>query len=294
MITVIGSINMDLVVETNRVPAKGETTLGNAFSTFFGGKGANQVVSIARLGKAAQIIGACGTDEYGKMALASLQQENVKTDHVFLVPDETTGIASIIVSDADNRIIVVPGANNHLTPAKLEQVKHEIINSELVVIQLEIPTETVHAALEICQEHHIPVVLNPAPVDHFKQEFIDLATYITPNESECMSIFGEQIEQSLERYSNKLIVTLGDKGARFYDGEKHRFIKGFQTNPIDTTGAGDTFNGSFAVAIAEGKSIEEAVKFANASASLSVERKGAQSGMPSLESVLERLNLEGS
>ncbi len=294
MITVIGSINIDLVVETNRVPAKGETTLGNAFATFFGGKGANQVVSIARLGKAAQIIGACGTDEYGKMALASLQQENVKTDHLFLVPDETTGIASIIVSDADNRIIVVPGANNRLTPAKLEQVKHEIINSELVVIQLEIPTETVHAALEICQEHHIPVVLNPAPVDHFKQEFIDLATYITPNESECMSIFGEQIEQSLERYSNKLIVTLGDKGARFYDGEKHRFIKGFQTNPIDTTGAGDTFNGSFAVAIAEGKSIEEAVKFANASASLSVERKGAQSGMPSLESVLERLDLEGS
>ena len=145
MITVIGSINMDLVVETNRVPAKGETTLGNAFSTFFGGKGANQVVSIARLGKAAQMIGACGTDEYGKMALASLQQENVKTDHVFLVPDETTGIASIIVSDADNRIIVIPGANNRLTPAKLEQVKHEIINSELVVIQLEIPTETVHA-----------------------------------------------------------------------------------------------------------------------------------------------------
>ncbi len=294
MITVIGSINMDLVVETDRVPAKGETTLGNAFSTFFGGKGANQVVSIARLGKAAQMIGACGTDEYGKMALASLQQENVKTDHVFLVPDETTGIASIIVSDADNRIIVIPGANNRLTPAKLEQVKHEIINSELVVIQLEIPTETVHLALEICQEHHIPVVLNPAPVDHFKHEFINLATYITPNESECMSIFGEQIEQSLERYSNKLIVTLGDKGARFYDGEKHRFIEGFQTNPIDTTGAGDTFNGSFAVAISEGKSIEEAVKFANASASLSIEKKGAQSGMPSLESVLERLDLEGS
>ena len=290
MITVIGSINIDLVVETNYVPEQGETTLGIAFSTFFGGKGANQVVSIARLGKEAQMIGACGPDEYGKMALSSLQQENVKTDHVFVVPDETTGIASIIVSDADNRIIVVPGANNRLTSDHMKQVKQDIINSELVVIQLEIPTETVHAALEICQEHHIPVILNPAPIDHFKQEFIDLATYLTPNESECRHIFGDDIEQALERYPNKLIVTLGDKGARFYDGDKHQFIKGFQTNPVDTTGAGDTFNGSLAVAIAEGNSIEEAVRFANASASLSVEKKGAQNGMPSLERVLERLD----
>lgn len=292
MITVIGSINMDLVVETDYVPEKGETTLGNTFSTFFGGKGANQVVSIARLGKEAQMIGACGTDQYGEMALASLQQENVKTDHVFAIPDETTGIASIIVSEADNRIIVVPGANNRLTPGHIEQVKQEIIGSELVVIQLEIPTETVHTALEICQEHQIPVVLNPAPVDHFKQEFIDLATYLTPNESECRHIFGDDIEQALEQYPNKLIVTLGDKGARFYDGEQHQFIRGFQTTPVDTTGAGDTFNGSFAVAIAEGKRIEEAIKFANASASLSVEKKGAQNGMPSLESVWERLSLE--
>jgi ribokinase len=292
MITVIGSINMDLVVETDYVPEKGETTLGNTFSTFFGGKGANQVVSIARLGKEAQMIGACGTDQYGEMALASLQQENVKTDHVFAIPAETTGIASIIVSEADNRIIVVPGANNHLTPSHIEQVKQEIIGSELVVIQLEIPMETVHTALEICQEHQIPVVLNPAPVDHFKQEFIDLATYLTPNESECRYIFGDDIEQALEQYPNKLIVTLGDQGARFYDGEQHQFIQGFQTTPVDTTGAGDTFNGSFAVAIAERKRIEEAIKFANASASLSVEKKGAQNGMPSLESVLERLSLE--
>ncbi|MCG7336888.1 ribokinase [Sporosarcina sp. ACRSM] len=292
MITVIGSINMDLVVETDYVPEKGETTLGKTFSTFFGGKGANQVVSIARLGKAAQMIGACGTDQYGEMALASLQQENVKTDHVFAIPDESTGIASIIVSEADNRIIVVPGANNRLTPDHIEQVKQEIIGSELVVIQLEIPTETVQAALEICQEHQIPVVLNPAPVDHFQQEFIDLATYLTPNESECRQIFGENIEKALEQYPNKLIITLGDKGARFFDGEQHHFIQGFQTTPVDTTGAGDTFNGSFAVAVAEGKRIEEAIKFANASASLSVEKKGAQNGMPSLESVLERLSLE--
>ncbi|MBU8879032.1 ribokinase [Bacillus sp. FJAT-29790] len=292
MITVIGSINMDLVVQTDHVPNKGETRLGNSFSTFFGGKGANQVVSIARLGKEAQIIGACGTDEYGKIALTSLKQENVKTDHLFLFPDETTGTATIIVSDGDNRIIVVPGANNRLTSKEIELVKNEIIKSEMVVIQLEIPSNTVHKVLKICKDHNVPVVLNPAPIDNFKKEFIDLATYITPNESECISIFGENIEQSLERYPNKLIVTLGDKGARFYDGKLHIFIKGFNTNTVDTTGAGDTFNGSFAVAITEGKSIEEAVRFANASASISVEKKGAQSGMPSLESVLKRVNLE--
>lgn len=292
MITVIGSINVDLVVETNYVPKKGETTLGNSFATFFGGKGANQVVAIARLGKEAQMIGACGTDEYGKIALTSLKQEKIKTDHVFLFPEETTGIASIIVSDGDNRIIVVPGANNLLTPKEIEIVKNEIIKSEMVVIQLEIPSDTVHTALKICKEHNIPVVLNPAPVENFKHEFIDLATYITPNESECISIFGENIEQSLERYPNKLIVTLGDKGARFYDGKEHIFIKGFNANAVDTTGAGDTFNGSFAVALTEGKNIEEAVRFANASASISVEKKGAQSGMPSLEKVLHRLSLE--
>lgn len=290
MITVIGSINMDLVVETDHVPENGETTLGTSFSTFFGGKGANQAVAIARLGKEVQMIGACGTDEYGNMALSSLKAENIKTDHVFLFSDETTGIASIIVSDADNRIIVVPGANHRLTTQEIQRLEQEIVKSEMVVMQLEIPSNTVHAALKICKEHNIPVVLNPAPVNNFKDEFIDLATYLTPNESECRSIFGENIEQSLERYPNKLIVTLGEKGARFYNGKEHVFIKNFETKAVDTTGAGDTFNGSFAVALTEGKNIEEAVRFANASASLAVEKKGAQSGMPSLDSVLKRLN----
>jgi ribokinase len=290
MITVIGSINMDLVVETDHVPENGETTLGTSFSTFFGGKGANQAVAMARLGKEVQMIGACGTDEYGKMARSSLKDENIKTDHVFLFSDETTGIASIIVSDADNRIIVVPGANHRLTPKEIQQLEQEIAKSEMVVMQLEIPSNTVHAALKICKEHTIPVVLNPAPVNNFKEEFIDLATYLTPNESECKSIFGENIEQSLERYPNKLIVTLGEKGARFYNGIEHVLIKSFETKAVDTTGAGDTFNGSFAVALTEGKNMEEAVRFANASASLAVEKKGAQSGMPSLDSVLNRLN----
>jgi ribokinase len=289
MITVIGSINMDLVVETNHVPENGETTLGTSFSTFFGGKGANQAVAMARLGKQVQMIGACGSDEYGKIALSSLKDENIKTDHVFLFSNETTGIASIIVSDGDNRIIVVPGANHRLTPQEIQRLEQEIASSEMVVMQLEIPSNTVHAALEICKEHKIPVVLNPAPVNNFKKEFIDLATYLTPNESECKSIFGENIEQSLERYPNKLLVTLGEKGARFYNGKEHVFIKSFETKAVDTTGAGDTFNGSFAVALSEGKTIEEAARFANASASLAVEKKGAQSGMPSLDSVLNRL-----
>ena len=290
MITVIGSINMDLVVETNHVPENGETTLGTSFSTFFGGKGANQAVAIARLGKEVQMIGACGTDEYGKMALSSLLDENINTEHVSLISDETTGIASIIVSDSDNRIIVVPGANHRLTPKEIQQLEQEIATSEMVVMQLEIPSNTVHAAFEICKKHKIPVLLNPAPVNNFKEEFIDLATYLTPNESECRSIFGENIEQALERYPNKLIVTLGEKGARFYNGKEHVFIKSFRTKAVDTTGAGDAFNGSFAVALTEGKKMEEAVKFANASASLAVEKKGAQSGMPSLDQVLNRLN----
>lgn len=289
MITVIGSINIDLVVQTDHFPNKGETRLGSSFSTFTGGKGANQAVSIARLGKGTQFVGACGTDEYGRIALSSLKSENVKIDHVFLFPHAATGIASITISDSDNRIIVVPGANHLLTPNEIKLVEHEILKSEMVVIQLEIPPDTVQAVLELCKAQNIPVILNPAPRDHFKNEFIDLATYITPNESECISIFGDNIEQTLERYPNKLIITLGDKGARFYDGNQHIFVKGYPANTVDTTGAGDTFNGSLAVALSEGKTIEEAVRFANASASLSVEKKGAQSGMPSLEMVLNRL-----
>ncbi|PAV31119.1 ribokinase [Virgibacillus profundi] len=290
MITVVGSINMDLVVETNHVPGKGETKLGTSFSTHFGGKGANQAVAIARLGKETGMIGACGTDSYGEKALKSLKQENVNTENVFLFPNETTGIATIIVSEADNRIIVVPGANNLLTSGEIERVKQQIIGSEIVVIQLEIPAETVQTVLKICKEHDVPVVLNPAPVDNFKEKFIDLATYLTPNESECISIFGENMEQSLERYPNKLIVTLGDQGARYYDGEKHIFVEGFRVEPVDTTGAGDTFNGSFAYGLAEGMGIEEAVRFANASASISVEKQGAQGGMPALGEVLLRLS----
>jgi ribokinase len=281
---------MDLVVQTDYVPEKGETTLGNTFSTFFGGKGANQVVSIARLGKEAQMIGACGEDNYGKEALDSLRSENVKTENVLSLKEETTGIAVIIVSETDNRIIVTPGANNLLKPNQMELLKDEIIKSEMVVLQLEIPADTVYTALKICKKHHIPVVLNPAPIDNLEEEFIDLATYLTPNESECHRIFGENIEQSLERYPNKLIVTLGDKGSRYFNGDHHIFMKGYHTNTVDTTGAGDTFNGSLAYALTEGRSIEDAIKFANASASLSVEKKGAQPGMPSLERVLKKLH----
>jgi ribokinase len=289
MITVVGSINIDLVVQTDHMPEQGETTLGNSLSIFTGGKGANQAVSISRLGKETQFIGACGTDEYGKIALSSLKKENIKTDHVFLVPDVSTGVASIIVTNSDNRIIVVPGANYLLTPEKISSVKDEIVKSEMVVLQLEIPPETVQAVLEICYEYHIPTILNPAPMDKFRKEFIDLATYITPNETECISLFGENMEETLEQYPNKLVVTLGDQGARYYDGEKHVYINSYPVKAVDTTGAGDTFNGSFAVALTEGKTIEEAARFANASASLSVEKKGAQTGMPSYEMVLDRL-----
>jgi ribokinase len=289
MITVVGSINIDLVVQTDHMPEQGETTLGNSLSIFTGGKGANQAVSISRLGKETQFIGACGTDEYGKIALSSLKKENIKTDHVCLVPDVSTGVASIIVTNSDNRIIVVPGANYLLTPEKISSVKDEIVKSEMVVLQLEIPPETVQAVLEICNEYHIPTILNPAPMDKFRKEFIDLATYITPNETECISLFGENMEETLEQYPNKLVVTLGDQGARYYDGEKHVYINSYPVKAVDTTGAGDTFNGSFAVALTEGKTIEEAARFANASASLSVEKKGAQTGMPSYEMVLDRL-----
>lgn len=288
MITVIGSINMDIVVETNVFPKQGETVFGQAFHTVPGGKGANQAVAVARLGGDVHMVGALGRDAFGKELRTILTQENINGDLVADV-DTATGIASITLFDEDNRIIVVPGANYDVTNASIDAARDLIAQSDLVVMQLEIPQATVAYALDVCQELGTKVLLNPAPAENFKAEWMDRVAYFTPNETECADIFGVDVEAALEKYPNQLIVTLGGDGARYFDGERHVFVKGFKTQPVDTTGAGDTFNGAFAYAVTNGQTITEAVEFANIAASLSVEQFGAQGGMPSHEAVIERL-----
>lgn len=288
MITVIGSINMDIVVETNVFPKQGETVFGQAFHTVPGGKGANQAVAIARLGGNVHMVGALGRDAFGKELRTILTQEQINDDFVADV-DTATGIANITLFDEDNRIIVVPGANYEVTNASIDAARDIIAKSDLVVMQLEIPQATVAYALDVCQEVGTKVLLNPAPAENFKAQWMDRVAYFTPNETECADIFGGDVESALEKYPNQLIVTLGGDGARYFDGERHVFVKGFKTQPVDTTGAGDTFNGAFAYAVTNGQTMTEAVEFANIAASLSVEKFGAQGGMPAKEAVMERL-----
>lgn len=289
MITVIGSINMDLVVDTTIFPKQGETVLGNRFETVPGGKGANQAVAAARLGGEIHMVGAVGQDGFGQELTANLSTEGIHTRFVATAQETATGIANILLYENDNRIIVVPGANGVVTEAEIDEARELIERSELVIMQLEIPQESVDYALRVCKEADIPVLLNPAPAKNFKEEWMSSIAYLTPNETECEEIFHSEIEEALEKYPNQLIVTLGAAGARYYNGKEHVFIEGFKTKAVDTTGAGDTFNGALAYAITSGQPLKEAVRFANIAASLSVEKFGAQGGMPTLQMVEARL-----
>jgi len=289
MITVVGSVNMDLVVQTDVFPKQGETVLGQLFTTVPGGKGANQAVAAARLGGNVHMVANVGNDSFGDELLENLLGNSVDISGVTESPGVATGIANILLSGGDNRIIVVPGANYELTPACIDKMVETIRKSKLVLLQLEVPIPTIRHTLKICTEFNIPVLLNPAPAGGFQNEFMTQLTYLTPNETECEQIFGQGMEAALESYPNQLIVTLGSAGARYFDGEKHVIVEGFKTDVVDTTGAGDTFNGAFAYAIVEGFELPEAVKFANAAASLSVEKFGAQGGMPTRADVELRL-----
>lgn len=288
MITVVGSINMDLVVKTDNFPKQGETTLGNLYTTVPGGKGANQAVAAARLDSTVQMIGAVGQDAFGTELLKGLKKEGVLIEQVKRT-DGTSGIANILLSEGDNRIIVVPGANHSVTTEEIDALADQLIASKLVIMQLEMPIPVVQRTLEICHQNGVPSILNPAPASGFTTEMLPFCTYLTPNETEAEEMFGKNWEKALEDYPNRLVVTLGHKGAQFYDGEKLVLVEGFPAKAVDTTGAGDTFNGALATALVEGKEFEWAVRFANAAASLSVEKFGAQGGMPKHTAVLERM-----
>ncbi len=288
MITVVGSINMDLVVQTDQFPKQGETTLGNLYTTVPGGKGANQAVAAARLGSTVQMIGAVGQDAFGTELVAGLKNEGVGIDHVKRHAGNS-GIANILLSEGDNRIIVVPGANHSVTTAEIDALTEQITASEFVMMQLEMPIPVIQRTLEICHQNGVPSILNPAPASGFTPDMLPFCTYLTPNETEVQEMFGENWQAVLKDYPNRLVVTLGQKGAQFYDGEKLVTVEGFPAEAVDTTGAGDTFNGALATALVEGQTFEQAVRFANAAASLSVEKFGAQGGMPKRAAVLERL-----
>ncbi len=285
-ITVIGSSSMDLVVTAQKRPDKGETILGESFKTVPGGKGANQAVAASRLGANVTMIGRVGDDDFGKEIIKNFSKNNVLTQCVERVTDMESGTAHITLAEGDNSIIVVKGANDMVTAEYIEQKLEVIRESDIVLIQQEIPEETVEYVSETCHSLGIPLLLNPAPARPLSQKVIERATYITPNELEAAVLFGsDDIHAALKQYPNKVFITEGKNGVRYHDGEKEVLIPSYQVEVVDTTGAGDTFNAAFAVALAEGKGFSDSVRFANRAASLSVTKFGAQGGMPTRAAV---------
>lgn len=288
-IVVIGSASMDLVVTSAKRPGAGETVLGDSFKTVPGGKGANQAVAAARLGAEVTMVGCVGDDSFGETILNNLQSNGVITDYVEPVTDMESGTAHIILAEGDNSIVVVKAANDRITPEYVDQAEKVIQAADIVLIQQEIPEETVVHVSAICAKYQVPLMLNPAPARPVPSVVIERAAYITPNEHEAAILFhDEPLGDVLRRYPNKLIVTEGKKGVRYFDGMQEIVVPGYKVEAVDTTGAGDTFNGAFAVALAEGMSLTASLRFANRAASLSVMKFGAQGGMPS------RLEVEGS
>jgi len=288
-IVVVGSSSMDLVVSANKRPEKGETILGQSFKTVPGGKGANQAVAASRLGAEVHMIGCVGKDEFGKIIIDNFKKNGVLTNFVKPVTHIETGTAHITLAEGDNSIIVVEGANQCVTPDYIETALEVIFSADMVLIQQETPEETVEYVVQICHEKGIPLLLNPAPARPVSQAVIEKATYLTPNETEAGILFaGEEPKEAMKKYPKKVFITEGKKGVRYHDGEKEVLVPSYPVEAVDTTGAGDTFNAAFAVALSEGKSLQDSLAFANRAASLSVTKFGAQGGMPT------RAEVEGS
>lgn len=291
-LAVVGSINMDMTVTAERIPLKGETLLGDSISYIPGGKGANQAVAMAKLGAEVEMFGCVGDDANGEKMLDNLNKVGVKTEHIKVLENVPTGIAMITVGENDNTIIVVPGANGKVDKEYVDGIKDVLETYDMVVLQHEIPLETVHYIVEFCDEKKIPVVLNPAPATAVPMDIIEKVTYVTPNEHEAVLIFGNELstEELLKKYPEKLVITQGSRGVStcLKNGEVLT-VPARPAKVADTTGAGDTLNGAFSVQIAGGADMKSALTFANTAASLSTEKFGAQSGMPTSEEVEKEL-----
>ena len=284
-VLVVGSINMDLVVETERFPAPGETLLGQRFSTFPGGKGANQAVAARRLGAEVAVIGCVEGDAFGRELLGLLEKEGIATGHVRVESTVSTGVASITVSQAENSIVVVPGANHRLSPLDIEVAEPVFARADVVLCQLEIPLETVEAAAAMAERHGKPFLLNPAPATALPATLLARTALLTPNEHELTVIasgHADGWQQQLARNPERILMTRGCDGAWFArrDGQLHH-QPAFRVTAVDTTGAGDTFNG--ALAAFWGRDLAESARLACAAGALSVTRAGAQGGMPTAE-----------
>ena len=294
---VIGSLNMDLVVDVPRIPEVGETLLGYGYKTVPGGKGANQAYASAKLGAETYMLGSVGTDEYGRLLLGSLDSAGVHTECIERQQRVHTGLAFICVnSDGDNNIVVVPGANGTCTKEYIDGHKELIQMCDIIVLQLEIPMDTVSYVLETAKQMNKTVILNPAPApDTFGESLLGKIDVLTPNEIELQRLTGRRTDSIdaikeaagilLSKGVKNVIVTIGDKGALLVKKGECQYYPAKKVKALDTTGAGDSFTAAVAVALSEGKSLSEAMEFANKVAAVVVTREGAQTSFPARDEI---------
>jgi ribokinase len=290
-IIVIGSSNTDMVIKTEKLPSPGETILGGKFLMNPGGKGANQAVAASRLGGKVTFISKRGNDLFGNQTVGLLMREGVDTQYIVKDLVLPSGVALITVdSTGENSIVVAPGSNGNLLKEDVPSVIFDTGKFEILLLQLEIPIDTVEYSAVTASEHGIKVILNPAPARKLSDNLLKHTWLITPNETEAEAITGVIItdipsaekaaELFQERGVKNVIITLGEAGAYIKSENYTGLIPGIKVKPVDTTAAGDVFNGALAVAISEGSDLKDAVIFANNAASISVTRMGAQASAP--------------
>lgn len=282
-IVVVGSLSTDFIVQAERMPYKGETIIGSNFSTAFGGKGANQAVAAARLESETAFVGAIGDDGFGEKLKTNLEDNTIFCENMETFTDEATGTAHINIYDNDNSIIVVPGTNSLLTSEVVEKSHDLLKNAEYVMLQNEIPVETIKHVIDFCYENRVKVIYNPAPFIPIDISYLDKCHLITPNELECKTLFGYDVSTAIKKHPGQLVVTMGESGCLYHNGEEEVLVPSFKTTPVDTTGAGDTFNGALAAFLVKGEKLETAIRSANVAAAISIRKIGAQGGIPTLK-----------
>ena len=291
-IIVLGSLNMDLLARTPHLPVAGETLTASLLETLPGGKGANQAVAAARLGAAVSMIGCLGDDAFGEAMRASLKNDGVGISAVRSVAGQHTGTALITVApEGGNTIVLAPGANGAAGAPELHALEVLLPQAGLLLLQLEVPLETVRGALALAAEHQVPAILDPAPARMLPKDVLQLVAVLTPNEVEAAQLTGLTVNspgeaavaaRSLHKAgAGAVVVTLGALGCYYLTEEEQRFMPGFKINAVDTVAAGDAFNGALAVALSEERPWREAIRFATAAGALTATRPGAQPALPS-------------
>ncbi|MHC4445527.1 MAG: ribokinase [Planctomycetota bacterium] len=297
-IVVIGSSNTDMILQMDHIPKPGETIIGGDFSMAAGGKGANQAVAAARAGGNVTFIARVGEDMFGEQAVKGFIDDGINVDHLIRDPQAPSGVALIFVAqDGENSIGVASGANGRLSPQDIEAAREVIASADILVMQLETPLDTVRAAAEMASANKVTVILDPAPAQPLSDDILKHVSIMKPNESEAEILTGEKVQnqedakkaaQTLMAHGVKtVLLTMGADGTMIATAEATQLIRSHKVKAVDSTAAGDVFTGSLSVALAEGRELTEAVKFANAAAALSVTKLGAQPSAPTKKEIEE-------